>query len=207
MGPSVLFIFAGITVKGRIVIPQNLADIVTAALKVSRFLSLTLLSLTLDALLLVTFSFLFIFLCALLTALLGHILKVLEGRITLHSRKELSVVHSLILEKELCNEMKLVDMLVQYVLCDLISIFNDSLDLLVDNSRSLLGIVTAAAEITAEEYFVVFRAVKDGTELLTHTKLSYHIACNIGGTLNIVGCTAGNITEDDALSRSARKEH
>ena len=119
------------------------------------------------ALFLVALSLLGVFALAAAALLALHLLELLHGRVGFHSRLELTLVHYLVLDKELGNEVELIHLFGQDALCAIVLSLDYAVDLGVDLSRRLLGIVAPGGEISAEEHLVVrvLAAENDRSEL------------------------------------------
>ena len=84
--------------------------------------------------------------------------------------------------------MELIHLFGQDALCAIVLSLDYAVDLGVDLSRRLLGIVAPGGEISAEEHLVVrvLAAENDRSELGAHAVFCDHIAGDIRCALNVV---------------------
>ena len=83
--------------------------------------------------------------------------------------------------------MKLHNIICKQLLAALVSLVNDTVYLLIDLGAYRLGAVISMTVIATEEHLIVGASVKNGTELLAHTVLDYHITGKLGCALDIIG--------------------
>ena len=72
----------------------------------------------------------------------------------IHYRIELIAVHRFVLEQILGNELQLVGVLGEYLLCRFKRLVHYAMHLCVDLRRGLLRIIGLRGKISAEEYIV-----------------------------------------------------
>ena len=62
-------------------------------------------------------------------------------------------------------------------------------------------------EVSADEYFIVLRAICDRAECLGKSPLGDHVLCELSCTFDIVGSTRADIVQRSCLTGSAAHHH
>ena len=139
-------------------------------------------------------------LCLTLAALIGHhILQLLVGdEGLLHGTAELILIHNFIFDEESGHEVQLIHIRGEDLLGLLIGFVHDALYLRVNGGCGSIGIVLGMVEVTSQEHLVVAgsAAVLDRSQQFRHTVLGHHAAGDLGGTLDIVGRTGVDISDE-----------
>ena len=85
----------------------------------------------------------------------------------------------------------------------LVGVAEQRLDLLVDHRGDLLGVVALVAHVAAQERLGGAVAELDRAEALGHAVLGDHRAGQVGGLLDVVAGTGGDVVEDQRLGGHA----
>jgi len=81
----------------------------------------------------------------------------------------------------------------------LMAFTDNAVNFLVDRLGYILAVTSGMSQISADKYFIVIIPIADQSELIGHTIFHYHTSGCRCGTFDIIGCTCGNISEDDLL--------
>ena len=110
-------------------------------------------------------------------------------------RLKLRLADFLFLNQQGGAGMKNVVILFDDVLCLLITLVNDSLDLAVNGVSHLIAVGLGMGQIPSDEYLVLITAVLNHSHLLRHAVLGHHGPGNLGGLLDILGSAGGDIVK------------
>ena len=83
-----------------------------------------------------------------------ELLELFDRRVTVHSGVELHLVHDLVLHEEGRDEMQLVDIVLEDLDRGVVRGLDETLDLVVDERRGILRIISRRIEVAAEEHLV-----------------------------------------------------
>ena len=99
--------------------------------------------------------------------------------------------------------MQLVDVLGQGAAAVLIGLVDDVPHLAVDLGCGGLAVALALAQITAQESLLLRGAIDHGAQALREAVAGDHLAGDVGGLLQIVGGTGGDVIQDQLLGHAA----
>src|SRR5581483_3698962 len=111
----------------------------------------------------------------------------------------LLAVDRLVLHERTSDEVEAVAVVAQHGAAPVLLLAQDLLDLLVDHTRRLVGVVARVHEVLAEEHLTL-RAPRHRPDARAHAPLPHHFASELGRHHEVVVGTGG----DDAVHRLLR---
>ncbi len=108
---------------------------------------------------------------------------------TSHQIIDLLGIDGFVLHQRIFHAVQHVHVIQQDLLGTVVVAVDHLLDLSIDNAGSVIGHVLGLGHAATEEHLAIFFRVEHGTETLGHAPLGHHLAGDVGGTLDVVGCT------------------
>ena len=116
---------------------------------------------------------------------------------------KLLLANLLFLNQKLGTGMKYILMLHDDILRLGVAVIDDALHFAVNRIGNLVAVALGVSQIAADEDLVAVIVVVNHTDTVRHTVLGHHGTGRRCRLLNILGCTGGNIAEDQFFCDSA----
>ena len=130
-----------------------------------------------------------------------------SSQLVVEQRLELVLVDRLALDEHAGHQVELRAPLGQDRARLLVRLVDEPRDLLVDLVGDLGRVVRVRREVPPEEHLVVGLAERLRAELLAHAEARDHLLGELGGPLDVVAGTGGDVADRDLLGDTAAEDH